>query len=59
MGHLKGVDALFDGRHYNREVNFLCVRWYLRFKLSLRDLGPDAKQSTLGLGIGVRRVRVV
>ena len=29
---------LFEGRHFDREVIILCVRWYLRFKLSLRDL---------------------
>jgi transposase-like protein len=26
------------GRHFDREITILCVRWYLRFKLSLRDL---------------------
>jgi transposase-like protein len=35
---LKNVDELFEGRHFDREVIMLCVRWYLRFKLSLRDL---------------------
>jgi transposase-like protein len=29
---------LFAGRHFDREVILLCVRWYLRYKLSLRDL---------------------
>jgi transposase-like protein len=29
---------LFNGRHFDREVIVLCVRWYLRYKLSLRDL---------------------
>ena len=38
MGKLKSMDALFEGRHFDREVIVLCVRWYLRFKLSLRDL---------------------
>ena len=38
MGELKGVRELFEGRHFDREVIILCVRWYLRFKLSLRDL---------------------
>jgi transposase-like protein len=33
-----GVEQLFEGRHFDREVIILCVRWYLRFKLSLRDL---------------------
>src|SRR5258708_3524454 len=38
MGKLKTVDELFEGRHFDREIIILCVRWYLRFKLSLRDL---------------------
>ena len=38
MSELKGVQELFEGRHFDREVIILCVRWYLRFKLSLRDL---------------------
>src|SRR6266478_365023 len=38
MGELKSVDELFEGRHFDREVIIVCVRWYLRFKLSLRDL---------------------
>jgi transposase-like protein len=32
------LDELFKGRHFDREVVVLCVRWYLRFKLSYRDL---------------------
>jgi transposase-like protein len=38
MGKLEDMDNLFAGRHFDREVIILCVRWYLRFKLSLRDL---------------------
>src|SRR3954462_4877107 len=38
MGTVKSVAKLFEGRHFDREVIILCVRWYLRFKLSLRDL---------------------
>src|SRR5260370_40867520 len=38
MGKLMGVEQLFEGRHFDRDVIILCVRWYLRFKLSLRDL---------------------
>src|SRR5258708_16908334 len=38
MGKLKSVEELFEGRHFDREVIILRVRWYLRFKLSLRDL---------------------
>jgi len=29
---------LFRGRHFRDEVIVLCVRWYLRFPLSYRDL---------------------
>ena len=32
------MDELFEGRHFDREIIVLWVRWYLRFKLSLRDL---------------------
>ena len=32
------LDDLFKGRHFDREIIVLCVRWYLRYKLSFRDL---------------------
>ena len=35
---LQSMEELFEGRHFEREIIILCVRWYLRFKLSLRDL---------------------
>ncbi|MEO8630288.1 MAG: hypothetical protein ABI612_19650, partial [Betaproteobacteria bacterium] len=38
MSKMVSVDALFEGRHFDREVIILCVRWYLRYKLSFRDL---------------------
>jgi putative transposase len=38
MGKLKCVEELIKGRHFDREIAILCVRWYLRFKLILRDL---------------------
>jgi transposase-like protein len=38
MGKLKSIGDLFSGRQFDREVIILCVRWYLRFKLSFRDL---------------------
>jgi transposase-like protein len=28
----------FKGRHFDHEIIVLCVRWYLTFKLSSRDL---------------------
>jgi transposase-like protein len=38
MGRRKSMEELCAGRHFDREVILLCVRWYLRYKLSLRDL---------------------
>ena len=38
MAGFLGLDELFTGRHFDREIIILCVRWYLRFKLSFRDL---------------------
>jgi transposase-like protein len=32
------VEELFRGPHFDREIVVLCVRWYLSFKLSYRDL---------------------
>jgi hypothetical protein len=37
MGTAKAIAELFEGRHFDRKVIILGVRWYLRFKLSLRD----------------------
>src|SRR5471030_2487852 len=38
MSKLSSIEELFRGRHFDREVIILCVRWYLRYKLSFRDL---------------------
>ena len=38
MDKQENLEELFTGRHFDRDVIILCVRWYLRFKLSLRDL---------------------
>ena len=38
MSELNSIEELFEGRHFDREVIIVCVRWYLRFKLSLRGL---------------------
>jgi transposase-like protein len=35
---LSSLEELFVGRHFDREVIILCLRWYLRYKLSSRDL---------------------
>jgi len=35
---MQSIDERFKCRHFEREIIILCVRWYLRFKLSFRDL---------------------
>ena len=32
------LDALFKYRHFDRQIIILCVRWYVSYKLSYRDL---------------------
>jgi transposase-like protein len=32
------VEALFKGRQFDQKIIVLCFRWYLRYKLSTRDL---------------------
>jgi len=40
---------LFKGRHFDREVIVLCVRWYLSYKLSSRDLVEMMSERGLAL----------
>src|SRR5258706_9582691 len=35
---LEPLAALFKGRHFDQEIITLCVRWYVTYKLSYRDL---------------------
>jgi DNA-binding GntR family transcriptional regulator len=34
----KTAQSLFKGRHFDRTIVVLCQRWYLRYKLSFRDV---------------------
>ena len=47
---LRSVKELFSGRHFDREIIILCVRWYLRYKLSFRDLVEMMAERGLHLG---------
>ena len=38
MTSAAGGEDLFKGRQFDQEIIVLCVRWYLRYKLSARDL---------------------
>ena len=49
MSTLREIDWLFNGRHFDREVIVLCVRWYLRYKLSLRDLAEMMAERGLAI----------
>ena len=49
MAAFLGLDDLFNGRHSDREVIVPCVRWYLRFKLSYRDLVEMMAERDLSL----------
>jgi transposase-like protein len=43
------VEELFKGRHFDQEIVVLCVRWYLSFKLSYRDLVTMMRERGIGL----------
>jgi transposase-like protein len=43
------VEELFSGRHFDQEIIVLCVRWYLNFKLSYRDLAATMGERGIGL----------
>src|SRR6202023_2251351 len=40
---------LFRGRHFEDEIIILCVRWYLRYSLSYRDLEEMMAERGLSL----------
>ena len=49
MSKLSSIEELFAGRHFDREVIILCVRWYPRYKLSFRDLVEMMAERVLSL----------
>lgn len=49
MGKRNRIEDRFKGRHFEREIIILCVRWYLRYKLSYRDLVEMMKERGLSL----------
>lgn len=51
---LAPVAALFKGRHFDYDIITVCVRWYVTYKLSYRDLasmmaerGIEVAQTTM------------
>jgi putative transposase len=53
-GKLMGVEQLLEGRDFDHEVIILRVYWYLRFKLSLRDLVQMMAEHVPWIGRGGR-----
>ncbi len=48
MSRLKSLDGLFAGRHFDRDVIILCVRWYwLNADTLLRLLHPSLVRRSL------------
>src|SRR5260370_22273174 len=41
--------VLFRGRHFEDRIIVLCVRWYLRYSLSYRDLEEMMAERNLGV----------
>ena len=44
---MKHNSGHFKWRHYEAKVILLCVRWYLRYQLTYRDLGISQQASHL------------
>ena len=42
-------NSLFKWRHYQPEIILLCVRWYLRYPLSYRQLEEMMRERGLGV----------
>jgi hypothetical protein len=49
MARFLGLEQLFEGRHFDSEIIVLCVRWYLRLKLSFRDLVEMMSERSLSI----------
>ena len=56
MSKLKDLEWLFIERHFDREVMVLYVRWYLRYKLSLRDRAEVMAERGLSLAHAPKEV---
>jgi transposase-like protein len=49
MSRFVPIEELFKGRHFDQEIVILCVRWYLSFKLSSRDLVAILREHGLSM----------
>ena len=58
MSKRKDLRWLFKGRHLDREVIVLCVRWQLRYKFGLRNLVEMLAERGLSLALAPKEVPV-
>jgi hypothetical protein len=54
VSKLLSLDELFKGRHFDAEIIVLCVRWYLGYNPSYRDLAEHHSALAPALRSGVR-----
>ena len=55
MQQFAPLEELFKGRHFDQEIVVLCVRWYLSFKLSYRDLAAMMAERGIDLAQWLER----
>ena len=61
---MQSIDELFKGRHFEREIIILCVRWYLRIEEPLdlvemmAERGIDLAHATIIRWIPALRSRI-
>ena len=56
MSELNSVEELSRGRHFGRELIILCVRWYLRYKLTLLRIAIVGGLLSLGVPAPAQRL---
>src|SRR5215203_379666 len=52
---LPHASSLFRGRHFDHTIIVLCVRWYITYELSYRDLA----EMMAGRGVAVPRTTIL
>ena len=64
-GMQQSPPSLFRGRHFDHSIIILCIRWYITYKLSYRDLvemmderGVDVSHTTILRWVRALRPRV-
>src|SRR5271170_3673532 len=56
VSELNSVEELFQGRHFDGKAIILCVRWYLRYKLTLLRIAIVSGLLSLGVPVPAQRL---